>query len=141
MRQIGMSMSIVYSSRSVNESTGYSPYFLMHGRHPRFPIGVLVGIQNAAAKLHRYPFAERITRALQSAFDHVRAVQVKVMLKNRRRLLGLPSGATEEDIRLQMKEFQHAKYNAGDLVLLSYGVDGSCFVWLLAIIRTGCTGP
>ena len=64
---------------SVNEATGYSPYFLIHGRHPRMPLEIAIGLHNQAMKHRGGDFVEHLTRAVQMAYRHVREQQMKTM--------------------------------------------------------------
>lgn len=106
---------------SVNESTGFSPYFLvrMHGRHPRMPLDVMiVGLRKAADGGRRYEYVRSLTSALEKAFAFVREKQDKVLADNLRRQLGLRVGASEQDVENAQRQrgIRREKYSVGDQV-------------------------
>lgn len=38
---------------AIHESTGFSPYFLMFGRHPRIAVDAFLGLKNDGQKTHK----------------------------------------------------------------------------------------
>ena len=57
---------------SVNESTGFTPYFLMYGREARIPADLIYGdIESPAATVEGDPVTERL-RHLRSAYETTR---------------------------------------------------------------------
>jgi hypothetical protein len=101
---------------SVNEATSYSPYFLVHGRHARLPIEVAAGLHDRTMSATGYNFVETITRALQLAYRHVLDLQTTAAKRNQKLQLGLPPGATEEEIEKQLKLWSTPDFQPGDLV-------------------------
>ena len=69
---------------SVNESSGYSPYYLCTGRCPNLPIAVLSGLRAASVKHKDHAFVEEMTASLNEAYGYVRNQQLKTLQKTRK---------------------------------------------------------
>jgi hypothetical protein len=69
---------------SVNESTGFSPFFLTTGRHPNLPLSVLAGLQPSMIKHTKYECVERMTKSLHEAYKFVRQRQLRTLERNKR---------------------------------------------------------
>ena len=62
--------AILFSYRcSPCESTSYSPYFLLHGRHPNLPADILFKL-NCTEFQSESDYATRVVGALHDAFEH-----------------------------------------------------------------------
>ena len=58
-----------------NDATGFSPYFLMYGRHPKLPVDIFLGLEpRDSPKLNQNDYAlqlrQRLTEAYQLASSH-----------------------------------------------------------------------
>ena len=54
-----------------NDATGFSPYFLFYGRHPRLAVDLLfnVGIENQTEKVTPRSYAEKWAKRMQEAYE------------------------------------------------------------------------
>ncbi|MGH0162226.1 UNVERIFIED_CONTAM: hypothetical protein FKN15_070890 [Acipenser sinensis] len=52
-----------------HDSTGYAPYFLMFGRHPRLPIDVIFGLSSGEEPVEYSEFVQNLHDCLSFAFD------------------------------------------------------------------------
>ena len=53
---------------SRNEATGFSPFYLMFGRHPRLPVDVLLGLSDDSGPTDYSTFVKSLKERLQSAY-------------------------------------------------------------------------
>jgi transposase InsO family protein len=100
-RYLGASLCIVYEKKlpnwddylpavlfsyrvSVNESTGYSPYFMQKGRHPVLPAHAQFSYLREPEKSEK-DYVERITASLDFAFDRARNLQYAMAERNKLR--------------------------------------------------------
>ena len=71
---------------TVNETTGYSPYYLMFGRHARLPIDILFGTDpDARRSPSSGQYVKDLKLRLQHAFDVARENSSKSAAKNKKR--------------------------------------------------------
>ena len=65
--------SLVYSYNTTNnDSTGYSPYFLMFGRHPRLPVDIYLGLEPENQKAGNHSkYAKDLREGISYTFDLV----------------------------------------------------------------------
>ena len=101
---------------SVNESTGYSPYYLTTGRHPNLPLSVLTGLKAATVSHVDHKFVERMTKALNDAYGFVRERQLKTLERNKRVQLNLSSKATTEEVEQALDNRKIPEFLLGELV-------------------------
>ena len=70
---------------SINDSTGFAPYYLMFGRHPRLPVDVMFGIDPDARRLkHPAQYVDDLRKRLKHAFDLAQSSVEKSRKKNSR---------------------------------------------------------
>ena len=64
------SLLYIYNS-TVQDTTGYSPFFLMFGRHPRLPMDVLLGLDDVENQqyLDHSEYIRALKKTLQTAYD------------------------------------------------------------------------
>jgi hypothetical protein len=101
---------------SVNETTGFSPFYLTTGRHPNIPLSVLTGLRQARVRHKNHTFVERMTGALNSAYQYVRQRQLKTLERNTRVQLGLRSGATQSEVDKALMDRPIPGFRVGELV-------------------------
>ena len=101
---------------SVNESTGFSPYYLTTGRHPNLPFSVLTGLKAATVSHVDHKFVERMTKALNDASGFVRERQLKTLERNKRVQLNLSSKATTEEVEQALDNRKIPEFLLGELV-------------------------
>ena len=67
-----------------NDSTGYSPFFLMYGRNPRLPVDLAFGLCEENEDLSYSDYVHELKQRLESAYDSARKKLKKVqgMSKN-----------------------------------------------------------
>lgn len=54
---------------SKHDSTGYSPFFLMYGRHPRLPIDIAMGVEPAERQVEKRDYVQQMRDRLRFAYD------------------------------------------------------------------------
>ena len=87
------SMTHAYNC-TTNASTGYSPYYLLFGRHPRLPIDVELGIHRGGVGFKSTnQYVKRLQKRLQFAYTKARALANKESLRHKK-LYDLRSRAT-----------------------------------------------
>ncbi len=87
-----------------HESTGYSPFYLMFGRHPRLPIDVAMGVEPAERQIQRgVSYVKDLRQRLERAYELAR----KHMEEK-----------SEKRKELYDKRVRGAKVEVGDRVLL-----------------------
>jgi transposase InsO family protein len=101
---------------SVNESTGFSPFYLTTGRHPQIPLSVLTGLRQASVSHKKHGFVEQMTKSLNEAYQFVRQRQLKTLERNTRVQLGLRSGATDKDVAAALAKRPIPGFSKGELV-------------------------
>ena len=70
----------------IHSSTGYSPYFLFFGRHPRLPIDIAFGIDlDSSGKQSPRQYVKGLKRSLTEAYSAARQNMNKAALKNKAR--------------------------------------------------------
>ena len=69
---------------SVNDATGYSPYYLISGRVPTIPLDLAFPLRHETYK-NMDDYVEKITRRLNSAFDLAIKQQYSAAVDNERR--------------------------------------------------------
>jgi transposase InsO family protein len=109
--------SVVFAYNiSVNETTGYSPFFLTTGRHPNLPISVLTGLRSNTIRHKGHPFVERMTTALNETYRIVRTRQLRTLERNKRYQLGLTAHATDKQVQAALAKRPIPGFRAGELV-------------------------
>ena len=103
---------------SVNESTGYSPFYLTTGRIPHLPISVITELQLASVRHKNHKFVEEMTSALNEAYQFVRKQQLRTLERNQKVQLGLSSAATKEQVWKELDKRKIPGFHKGQLVSL-----------------------
>ena len=85
-----------YNSR-IHESTGYSPYYLFFGRHPRLPVDLAFGIELGKGIESPRQYIQKLKSSLQSAYGKAKAMMEKTALKNKARF---DAGAYAADLEV-----------------------------------------
>ena len=67
---------------STNESTGYSPYYLVHGHDPILPLDALLNIEETPASAPQEEIVRATVQRLKDAFHAAREQQYRAYLKN-----------------------------------------------------------
>ena len=73
-----------YNSR-IHESTGFSPYFLFFGRHPKLPVDLAFGINVNEKSVTPRQYIQNLKDSLKSAYDKAKTGMDKSASKNKRR--------------------------------------------------------
>ena len=98
-RWLNASMSIIWKKKTLdwddylppiafayraswNESTGYSPYFLVHGTEPTLPLDALLDIKTQRIDESRHEVVQTTAVRLKEAFQAARDQQYRAYLKN-----------------------------------------------------------
>ena len=98
-RWLNASMSIIWKKKTLdwddylppiafayraswNESTGYSPYFLVHGSEPTLPLDALLDIKTQKNDESRHEIVQATAGRLKEAFQAARDQQYRAYLKN-----------------------------------------------------------
>jgi hypothetical protein len=111
--------SVVFAYNiSVNETTGFSPFYLTTGRHPHLPLEVLTGLKLSSVKHKDHAFVEKMSSALNEAFKIVRERQLKTLNRNQRVQLGLRSGASDKEVEIALADRPVPGFKLGHLVNL-----------------------
>ena len=67
-----------------NDATGFSPYFLMYGRHPRLPVDIALGLEpRAPSKVSHRTYAEQLRERLSAAYKLASEHAGKCAMKNK----------------------------------------------------------
>ena len=53
---------------AMHESTGFSPFFLMFGRHPRLAIDAFLGIRSSEERKSHQDYADKLKNRLSDAY-------------------------------------------------------------------------
>jgi transposase InsO family protein len=61
----------------VHRSTGFSPYFLMHGRRPKLPIEFIINTQNEQTRNPHQHYANKLQQIMTEAYREARVTQEK----------------------------------------------------------------
>jgi hypothetical protein len=109
--------SVLFAFRiSVHETNGYSPFFLNHGRHPRLPLPVLDGLREGAQDERSESYVQKMTAALESAFEWVRERQLATLRKNERVQLGLGARASDQEVEEARSKYERVSFQPGELI-------------------------
>ncbi|XP_070535290.1 uncharacterized protein [Ptychodera flava] len=69
-----------------NDATGYAPYYLMFGRHPRLPIDVCMGIEpDNEEQIGHHEYAESLRKRLSYAYELASKAAEKAATSNKNR--------------------------------------------------------
>ena len=69
-----------------NDATGFSPYFLMYGRHPKLPVDIFLGLEpRELPKRTQHCYAEQLRQRLATAYRLASSHANKVASRNKAR--------------------------------------------------------
>lgn len=68
-----------------NESTGYSPYFLMFGREPKLPIDICFGVSDEEGSVSPFSYVKNLNKDLKNAYELAAVSAGKRNQSNKRR--------------------------------------------------------
>ncbi len=86
-----------------NDSTGYSPFFLLFGRHPRLPIDLIFQSNATAAESNYHNYVQRWQAAMKEAYDLARKRS---------------SASSQRNKQQYDQKAQHVDLQTGDRVLV-----------------------
>jgi transposase InsO family protein len=67
-----------------HESTGFSPFFLMFGRHPRLPVDVMYGLEPESSTKDYHGYVAQLRQRLAKAYEAA-STAIKIAQKNQKR--------------------------------------------------------
>ena len=79
-----------------NDTTGYSPFYLMFGRHPRLPIDLIVNTETPSEQKDYLTYVSDLKKQLSTAYDIAQRVSSASKLKNKEQYNQRVRGATLE---------------------------------------------
>ena len=90
---------------TTSDTTGYSPYFLMFGRHARLPLDIMFGTDpDARLSKSTGQYVKDLRLRLQHAFDVAKANTTKTSEKNKKTYnRSVPASVLEKDDRVLVK--------------------------------------
>ena len=110
----------------VHTSTGYSPYFLMHGRRPRLPVEFILGTRHEDEEDTHDNYARKLTRTIAEAYRRAREEQIRAADRRKAR---------------QTKKRIPTVFKVNDMVMLHRSERGTAAKHLPAKLSKNASGP